>query len=157
MHRLTPLAALALVAATTGWLSPPATARAAVTHTVEVRDYAFIPATITIQAGDSVTWVNSDDVAHTATSTAGAPAAFDTGLIDGGQSASLTFTVPGTYDYFCIPHPSMTGTVIVNVADGGTLPDAAMTRGITIPGLAWLMLPLGLLGLGALLGRRRAA
>ncbi len=91
-------------------------ARAA-THTVEIADFAFAPATLTITVGDTVTWTNQDAVAHTATSTTGV---FDSGDLEQGESYSVTFTAPGTYDYLCTPHPSMTGRVVV-VAAAATL------------------------------------
>lgn len=104
-------------------------ARAA-TQTVTISDFAFSPATVTITAGDSVTWTNADPVVHTATSTTGA---FDSGDIAQGESFSVTFTTPGTYDYFCTPHPTMTGQIVVQAAApaapspaGGPLPNVAM-------------------------------
>lgn len=105
------------------------------THAVAIADFAFSPATLTITAGDTVTWTNEDQVAHTATSTTGA---FDSGLLDQGDSFSLTFTTPGTYDYLCTPHPTMTGRIVVQAAasaptaaptpapGGGQVPDVAM-------------------------------
>src|SRR5829696_3441850 len=78
-------------------------ARAA-THEVAISDFAFSPATLTITAGDTVTWTNSDPVVHTATSTTGA---FDSGDLAEGDSFSVTLTTPGTYDYLCTPHPTM--------------------------------------------------
>jgi len=89
------------------------------THAVAIVDFAFAPATLTITAGDTVTWTNDDDVAHTATSTAGA---FDSGLLDQGDSYSLAFTTPGTYDYLCTPHPSMTGRIVVLAAASAPTP-----------------------------------
>jgi amicyanin len=107
-------------------------ARAA-THTVTIVDFAYSPATVTITAGDTVTWTNEDAVVHTATSTTGA---FDTGDLAQGESYSVTFTTSGTYAYLCTPHPSMTGQIVVQAAPapaptaaaggGGTIPDVAM-------------------------------
>src|SRR5581483_1380489 len=95
---------------------------------VTIKDFAFMPATITVAPGTTITWTNEDTAPHTATS--GAPgatdagAAFDSGRLDQGQSYSFTFTTPGTYDYFCTFHPFMLGTVVV---EGGvtTAPPAA--------------------------------
>jgi amicyanin len=107
-------------------------ARAA-THAVTVADFAFSPATLTITAGDTVTWTNDDSAVHTATSTTGG---FDSGDLAQGASYSFTFTEPGTYDYLCTPHPTMTGQIVVQAAaqaataaptpGGGPLPDVAM-------------------------------
>ena len=103
------------------------------THAVAIADFAFAPATLTITAGDTVTWTNEDQIEHTATSTTGA---FDSGLLGQGASYSFTFTTPGTYAYLCTPHPSMTGQIVVQAAAapaptasaqaGGPLPDVAM-------------------------------
>ena len=85
-------------------------ARAGTTHAVQIVGFAFSPAEITVAAGDTVTWTNLDQVVHTATSTSGA---FDSADLDPGESFSMTFSTPGTYDYLCTPHPSMTGRVVV--------------------------------------------
>jgi amicyanin len=141
-------------------------------HAVEIADFAFSPATLTITAGDTVTWTNADEVVHTATSTTGA---FDSGDLAQGQSYSLTFTEPGTYDYLCTPHPSMTGQIIVVAAAapaptvvptgspppppaGGGLPDVAMERpGPPVLLIAGIGLLLGAMALSAVEWRRRRA
>jgi amicyanin len=107
-------------------------ARAA-TQTVSIADFAFHPATVTVTAGDTITWTNDDAIVHTATSTTGA---FDSGDLAPGDSYSVTFTTAGTYDYFCTPHPTMTGRIVVQAAAsaptpapssaGGPLPNVAM-------------------------------
>jgi len=91
----------------------------AATRAVAISEFAFSPASITINVGDRVTWTNSDAVGHTATATSGA---FDTGNIDQGESATVRFTQPGTYRYICTPHPTMTGTIRVRAASGGGNP-----------------------------------
>ena len=83
-------------------------------RSVEIVEFAFTPGTVTIQAGDRVTWTNQDAVAHTATGDG-----WSTGLLDQGESGSIRFDTPGTYAYICEPHPSMTGTVVVEAAAGG--------------------------------------
>lgn len=82
----------------------------AATHTVAMRGMVFVPAAITIAAGDSVTFVNEDNAPHTATADSGA---FDTGRLARGASATLTFAQGGTYPYFCAIHRMMTGTITV--------------------------------------------
>ena len=77
---------------------------------VSVVDVAFAPADIEVPVGTTVDWTNGDPFAHTVTARDGA---FDSGTLDGGQTFSQTFGEPGTYDYFCAIHPSMTGTVTV--------------------------------------------
>lgn len=76
-------------------------------------DFAFSPATITIHAGDTVTWTNTGKQPHTATATNNS---WDTGVLRPGQSGSHTFSTPGTYSYYCIVHPYMKGTVVVLAA-----------------------------------------
>lgn len=78
----------------------------------------FSPANITVVIGvnNTVTWVNSDTVPHTVTSQTAPPGAssFNSGNMNAGAKFTWTFTVPGTYTYDCIFHPSwMKGTVIV--------------------------------------------
>ena len=76
----------------------------------------FLPSTVIIDLGGTVTWENPDNVPHTMTSgtSADGPSGhFDSSLIMAGGSFSNTFDESGTYDYFCMIHPWMTGTVIV--------------------------------------------
>ena len=79
---------------------------------VTIDNFRFSPAELTVTAGTKVTWVNRDDVPHTATSTA-RPRLFDSGTLDTDGQFTHVFTAPGTYDYFCAVHPHMTGQVIV--------------------------------------------
>ena len=86
----------------------------------EKTDRCFIPSTAKINPGDTVVWTNPDRAVHTVTSgnpTTGPDGYFDSGLMLAGGSYSKTFTSFGTYDYFCMVHPWMEGTVIVS---GGT-------------------------------------
>jgi len=76
----------------------------------------FIPSTATVEVGAIVTWENTDTAAHTASSgtAAGGPdGVFDSSLIMAGGSYSATLDDEGTYPYFCMVHPWMQGTVIV--------------------------------------------
>lgn len=77
---------------------------------VVIQNYSYNPTNLVVKVGETVTWVNQDSVAHTATANDGS---FDTGLISQNQSASVTFNTKGTFSYHCIPHPQMTGTIIV--------------------------------------------
>jgi alcohol dehydrogenase (cytochrome c) len=102
--------------------APPApsaevAANAYSTDHVDIVDYAFNPGTIIIPPGTTVTWTNtSSGQLHSATSTVSEtnPVAFDSGILNPGESYSFTFEKPGTYDYFCVPHPFMRGKVIVD-------------------------------------------
>jgi len=80
--------------------------------TVAIKGYAFSPSTLTINVGDTVTWTNEDTAPHTVTVTNG-PVKFDSGNLAKGQSFSYTFTVAGTYGYYCAVHPDMVGQVVV--------------------------------------------
>ena len=100
-------------------------ARKAASASVTIANFAFSPATVTINVGDTVTWTNSDDVAHSATGSG-----FDTGLLNQGQSGSATFSSAGTFSYICTPHPYMEGTVVVQATDtGGDTPASSDDSG----------------------------
>ena len=76
----------------------------------------FIPSTVVITVGGTVTWENTDTAAHTSSSgtpTDGPDGVFDSSLIMAGGSYSHAFDTAGTFDYFCMVHPWMEGTVIV--------------------------------------------
>ena len=112
--------------------------------------FRFSPNTVTVNVGDSVTWTNRDEEAHTATS----GSAWSTGDIAGGQSKSLTFRTAGTYDYICAIHPTMTGTLVVRA---GTAPatDTALRPTAAGQDSMAIVVILGLASLGgALVGAR---
>jgi len=83
----------------------------------EETDECFAPPHITINAGDTVEWVNIDTAAHTVTG--GSPAdgpsgIFDSSLLMASGNYAFTFDEAGSYDYFCMVHPWMVGSVSVN-------------------------------------------
>lgn len=95
---------------------------------VDILNYIYSPAQITITAGTTVTWINKDPVGHTVTEgspespTPASERVFDSAhgtsganviVIPPGQSWSFTFTTLGEYDYYCVPHPYMTGHITV--------------------------------------------
>ena len=82
----------------------------ATTHTVTIRNFAFEPANLTINAGDTVRFVNEDGAPHTATADNGG---FDTGNLRRGQSAAVQFPAAATFSYFCAVHPRMKGSITV--------------------------------------------
>ena len=99
-----------------------ASAGMALAANVNVVDDAFQPASITVAAGESVTFANSGESPHTATADDGS---FDSGTIDPGASATVKFDTPGKYPYFCRFHgdpggSGMAGVVTVTGAGGGT-------------------------------------
>jgi plastocyanin len=80
----------------------------------------YDPEELTASAGAEVTVVNQDTLPHTVTSGTSpqdpnSAQLFDTSLINGGESATLSLAqvTPGQYDYYCIVHPYMTGKVVV--------------------------------------------
>jgi plastocyanin len=77
---------------------------------VKIDNFSFGPATTTVAVGTTVTWVNRDDIPHTAVSTDGV---FKSKVMDTDEKFSFTFSKAGTYAYFCSIHPKMTGTVVV--------------------------------------------
>ena len=80
------------------------------THYIDIQGYAFSPSSITINVGDTIVWTNYDSASHTVTSNDGT---FDSGGISTGNTFSFTFTSAGTFNYYCSPHPNMTGSVTV--------------------------------------------
>jgi plastocyanin len=81
----------------------------ATTEVSMAKSYRFDPQTIEVAAGDTVTWTNDDNFTHTV-------------QVDGqedhevgkGESVSIAFDEPGTYEYVCTLHRrDMGGTVIV--------------------------------------------
>ena len=155
-------------------------ATAALAASVAMVDDEFSPASITVGAGEAITFSNQGDRPHTATADDGS---FDTGSVDPGASATVTITEPGTYGYYCEFHggpggEGMAGTITVTAgggpgggnggggpgggAGGGADRDGAgdAAGGARLPQTATplpliALLGAGLLGGGLWLGRRR--
>lgn len=81
------------------------------TYEVVIADFTYSPAELTIKAGESVTFTNQDSAPHTAT--AQDRDILQTGRLGQGESATVTFDTPGTYEYFCEFHPDMEGVIVV--------------------------------------------
>ena len=81
----------------------------------EVKKSCFKPYETKVKTGSKVTWKNDDTAVHTVTSgkKTTPDKQFDSSMILPGKSYSNTFKKEGTFDYFCIVHPWMTGKVIV--------------------------------------------
>ena len=77
---------------------------------VKIDNFTFNPQQITVKAGDTVIWINHDDIPHTVTSKT---MAFRSKAMDTDDKFSFTFATPGSYVYFCALHPHMTGTIVV--------------------------------------------
>ena len=80
-------------------------------YQVKIDNFSFAPATLTVPAGTTVTWVNQDDVPHNIVSSEGKT--LKSPVMDTDEKFSYTFTKPGTYPYYCGIHPKMTAKVIV--------------------------------------------
>ena len=85
---------------------------AAKTATVAIKSFKYKPATLRVQPGARVTFVNGDTAGHTATFMAG-PSKLDTDRLEKGDRAALTFPKAGRYPYICAFHVFMKGEVIV--------------------------------------------
>jgi plastocyanin len=85
-------------------------ARAPAVHIVTLESMRFQPQTLTVKAGDRITWVNKDMVPHTASATSGA---FDSQTIAPDASWTYVADKPGSYPYVCRFHPDMQATLIV--------------------------------------------
>ncbi|MGH3146024.1 MAG: plastocyanin/azurin family copper-binding protein [Rubrobacter sp.] len=88
---------------------------------VYIEDFYFSPASVSVQPGTTVTWVNAGKVPHTVTADSGQ---FDSGVLMPGDSYTVKFFGHGTLTYFCAIHPEMRGSVGVGVpatyAGGGS-------------------------------------
>ena len=83
----------------------------------EETNACYIPATVSINVGDTVSWSNDDTAAHTVTggsALAGPNEVFDSSLLIAGGTFEHTFDSSGTEDYYCMVHPWMTGSVQVS-------------------------------------------
>ena len=115
MHRTKLAVLIAVVAffpaaalAGEGGGSAEASATASAAKTVQIKGFAFKPATVRVNRGSQVAFANSSNVAHTATG-----AGFDTKRIAPGKSATVRFNNVGTFAYHCKIHSFMKGKVVV--------------------------------------------
>jgi plastocyanin len=93
---------------------------------VEIVDFGFNPANVTVPVGGRVTWTNTGQATHTATSQTGG---WDSGRLGSGQSFTFTAARAGSFEYVCAIHASMRGTVVVQATAGQTAAaPAAMPR-----------------------------
>ena len=108
----------------------------------------FIPNTVRIPVGGTVTWVNDDSAAHTTTSgtpSGGPDGVWDSGLMMTSTLFSHTFDEIGSHDYFCAVHPWMGGTVIISTGpdwiknNAGWWADGMIPDDAFVSGLQWLI------------------
>ena len=94
----------------------------------------FSPGRVVVVIGvnNTLTFSNKDTATHTVTATDNS---FSSGDIKAGQSWTYTFTTPGTFDYYCIYHSWMKGTVVVlsstNQTVSSTVTNATSTSATT--------------------------
>jgi plastocyanin len=81
---------------------------------IKIDNFTFNPPDLVIPAGTTVTWVNNDDVPHTAV--AEDHKTFRSKPMDTDDKYSFTFASPGAYPYFCSIHPHMTAKIIVKAS-----------------------------------------
>ena len=82
----------------------------------EETNSCYVPYELTISSGSTVTWINTDNAAHTVTSgtpNGGPDGLFDSSIIAMNAEFSYEFSESGIYDYYCIVHPWMTGIISV--------------------------------------------
>jgi len=101
------LAAAAFVALLGAGVSRPASADE---KTIEISDFSFVPAQLTVPVGTTVTWVNKDEEPHTIVES---DTLFKSHALDTGDKFSFTFTTAGSFKYFCTIHAHMVGTIVV--------------------------------------------
>ena len=76
---------------------------------MSISNFAFTPGELTIARGDTVVWANADFVPHSAT---GRNGRWDSGSVAAGASWRFVADSAGRYEYYCVLHPSMTGTIV---------------------------------------------
>ena len=97
--------------------SPPAFLHSASATTVNVSDFKFVPNSVTVNVGDTVTWDFHGPAPHSATANDNT---FNTGVLGKGKSAAFKFMRAGTYKYYCIPHRSFMHDATVTVLAAGS-------------------------------------
>jgi len=81
---------------------------------INIQNFSFSQAELSVEAGTTVKWTNNDSVPHQIAGTG-----FGSQSLGQGESYTFTFDQAGTFDYHCAIHPSMTGKVIVTPGAGG--------------------------------------
>lgn len=111
------LAAAAMFAAAGPGAVAGETAAAPPPTVVDIRNFQFQPATLTVTAGTTVMWKNDDGSPHSVAAQTGA---FRSEPLDTNDSYSFTFAKPGTYVYGCTFHPMMLGKIVVEPKGGAS-------------------------------------
>ncbi|MFF7986272.1 plastocyanin/azurin family copper-binding protein [Streptomyces sp. NPDC007901] len=130
LHTLRILLAALLTTGVVAFLDPPAAQAAG--HQAVMSGYAFSPRSLTITAGDTVTWTNEDQAPHDVKTTSG-PESIHSPLLNKGGTWSHTFTTAGTYSYVCTVHPGMAAQLVVQPAAAPAPTTQPTTHGHTGP------------------------
>ena len=93
-----------------GWAQ---SAPQASTGAISIDNFTFTPQTLTVKAGTTVTWTNSDDIPHTVTKEGGPGPVFDSGDLAAGDTFEQTFDAKGKIDYVCTIHAGQEGSITV--------------------------------------------
>jgi len=85
------------------------------TNEVWLQSHAFVPASLTVPVGTTVTWINKDLAIHNVTSGVRwtPDGVFASGSLWHNAKFSYTFKQPGTFSYYCSIHSHMEGTIVV--------------------------------------------
>lgn len=111
---IVPAGIAAAIAISLIFVVPAAVAVDIINEGTEPDDAVFRPDTITVRPGTTITWINMDASAHTATYDGPRdPDSFDSQVMGPGEQYSHKFEGAGTYNYHCQLHPNMVGTVVV--------------------------------------------
>jgi plastocyanin len=78
---------------------------------VEMKDILFVPEKVTARVGQTVVWINQDDVEHDVKATKGAD--FESKPLSKGDTYEAKLTKAGSIDYLCTIHPSQRGKITV--------------------------------------------
>jgi plastocyanin len=127
----------------------------AVDKWVTMYNSKYLPGVVTIEPGDTVTWVNDDDLPHDA-----AGSGWSTPLLMKGDSARVTFARAGTYRYSCTIHPEMRSAVIVRAGGAAAPPSdtaAAVPVSSTGPAPAAVLAIVGSAAIAFYIAIRRTA
>lgn len=108
-YRIT-LTVLGLAALNGAAILGPVPAWAADPTKVLIKDFMFMPMSLTVKTGSTVSWVNMDDEPHTVVSDTGL---FRSSALDTNETFTYKFEKPGTYHIVCSIHPRMVATIVV--------------------------------------------
>jgi plastocyanin len=112
----------------------------ATTHQVDMVNFAFDPESLSVEAGDTVLWINQSSTTHTTTSgnpsTCTPDGIWDSGSMAPDDSFTYDFDTPGEYPYFCTPHCGMGMTGNIHVRQPGCVQGVVTdTAGDTLAGI----------------------